>query len=150
MVGYERHFGKEANCPLCKNMKKKNLFMEEKIFGNKKININKPSTANPNKNRYELSRKIKNKFKGGLWREEEKNLNNNYYKDLNKIYTGQNKNKMKPNIFRDMQRKNSAVKNRGIKYMFKNPTENNNLFKRNSLGNFNELEFPAINSYFHS
>ena len=150
MVGYERHFGKEANCPLCKNMKKKNLFMEEKIFGNKKININKPSTANPNKNRYELSRKIKNKFKGGQWREEEKNLNNNYYKDLNKIFTGQNKNKMKPNIFRDMQRKNSAVKNRGIKYMFKNPTENNNLFKRNSLGNFNELEFPAINSYFHS
>ena len=50
MVGYERHFGKEANCPLCKNMKKKSQHMEEKIFGQiKQINV-KPLTANPNTN----------------------------------------------------------------------------------------------------
>ena len=149
-VGYHRHFGKEANCPLCKNMKKKTQNMENKIFGKRTININKPSTAYPLKNRNELNQRIKNRFRGGLWKEEEKNLNNNVFKDLNLLYTGQNKNKIKPNLYRDLQRKYSANRNIGTKYMFKIPTENNNIYNRNNLGNFNELEFPAINSYFHS
>ena len=148
MVGYDRHFGIEENCPLCKNMKKKSQFMEEKIFGlNKRIN-QKPMTAN--ENREDIYGKIKNNFFGGYRKEEEKNINNNLFKDLNLLYSSQTQNRIKQNMFKDMQRKRSAKKNLSVKNIFKINIEHSNPYNRNSLGSFSDIEFPAINSYFHS
>ena len=149
MVGYERHFGIEANCPLCKNMKKKSQYMEEIIFGQTKSN-NKPLTANPTQNRNEPNMKFRNKIIGLNRKEEEKNLNSNLLKDLNLNYIGQGKNKMKQNMFRDMQRKYSAKRSMGFKNMYKVMNEPNRINHRNSIGSFSDVEFPAINSYFHS
>ena len=152
MVGYERHFGKEEQCPLCKSRKKKSQFMEDKIFGpNKQIN-SKPLTANPNQYRNELNYRFRNKIIGINKKEEEKNFSNNIFRDLNINHVGQNKTKIKPNnVFRDMQRKYSAKKSMNIKNMFKivnEPFKGYN--NKNNLGNFSDVEFPAINSYFHS
>ena len=72
MVGYERHFGNEANCPLCKNMKKKSQYMEEIIFGQTKQANNKPLTANPTQNRNEPNMRFRNKIIGFNRKEEEK------------------------------------------------------------------------------
>ena len=156
MVGYERHFGKEANCPLCKNMKKKSQYMEEKIFGqNKQINV-KPLTANPNTNLYninninEINAKYTKRNFGFNKKEEEKNLNNNILKDLNLYYIGQNKNRMKQNMYRDLHRKYSARKSANVKNLYRIANEAKNGFNRNSIGSFSDVEFPAINSYFHS
>ena len=151
MMGYERHFGIEENCPLCKNMKKKNQYMEEMILGpNKKI-IKKPNTANQNKD--ELYSRINNNFNNDYKKEEEKNINNNnnIFKDLNLLYSSQSKNRLRQNMFKDIQRRQSAKKNISRKLnMFKITTDHNNVYNRNNLGSFSDLEFPAINSYFHS
>ena len=151
MVGYERHFGKEANCPLCKNMKKKSQYMEEKIFGQGRIPNPKPQTANPTQSHNDPNGRFRNKIIGMNRKEEEKNFNNNILKDLNLHFAGHAKNRMKNNIFRDMQRKYSAKKNIGIKNMYRimgEQTRGGN--HRNSIGSFSDVEFPAINSYFHS
>ena len=150
MMGYERHFGIEENCPLCKNMKKKNQYMEEMILGpNKKI-IQKPNTVNQNKD--ELYSRINNNFNNDYKKEEEKNINNNnIFKDLNLLYSSQSKNRLRQNMFKDIQRRQSAKKNiSGKLNMFKITTDHNNVYNRNNLGSFSDLEFPAINSYFHS
>ena len=83
-------------------------------------------------------------------KEEEKNLNNNVFKDLNMYYIGQNKNKTKQNMFKDIQRKYSAKKSLSFKNMFKITSEQNNAYNRNNFGSLSDIEFPAINSYFHS
>lgn len=55
MVGYERHFGKEENCPLCKNLKKKLLHMEERVYGlNKNLNT-KSLVVNQTLNQNEIN-----------------------------------------------------------------------------------------------
>ena len=152
MVGYDRHFGKEEQCPLCKTMKKKTQFMEDKIFGQNKIVNSKPLTANPAQYSNELNYRFKNKIVGINKKEEEKNFNNNIFRELNIKHVGQNKNKIKQNnIFRDVQRKYSAKKSMAVKNMFKivnEPYKGNN--NKNILGNLSDVEFPAINSYFHS
>ena len=150
MVGYERHFGKEENCPLCKTMKKKSQYMEEKIFGmNKKQNVTKQLVVNVNQtlNQNDL---YKNQMLVFNKKEEEKNLNNNVLKDTNMHYIGQNINRMKQNMFKDIQRKYSAKKSLSFKNMFKITSEQNNGYNRNNFGSLSDIEFPAINSYFHS
>ena len=150
MVGYERHFGKEENCPLCKTMKKKSQYMEEKIFGmNKKQNVTKQLMVNVNQtlNQNDL---YKNQMLVFNKKEEEKNLNNNVLKDTNMHYIGQNINRMKQNMFKDIQRKYSAKKSLSFKNMFKITSEQNNGYNRNNFGSLSDIEFPAINSYFHS
>ena len=153
MVGYERHFGKEENCPLCKTMKKKSQYMEEKIFGmNKKQNTAKQLVVNMNQTSYQNDSN-KNQMLILNKKEEEKNLSNNALKELkdfNMHYMGQNKNRMKQNMFKDLQRKYSAKKSLSFKNMFKITSEQNNGYNRNNFGSFSDVEFPAINSYFHS
>ncbi len=153
MVGYERHFGKEENCPLCKTMKKKSQYMEEKIFGmNKKQNTTKQLVVNMNQTSYQNDSN-KNQMLILNKKEEEKNLSNNALKELkdfNMHYMGQNKNRMKQNMFKDLQRKYSAKKSLSFKNMFKITSEQNNGYNRNNFGSFSDVEFPAINSYFHS
>jgi hypothetical protein len=147
MVGYERHFGKEENCPLCKNLKKKLLHMEERVYGlNKNLNT-KSLVVNQTLNQNEINNNQISMFNK---REEEKNLNNNILKDLNMYYIGQSKNRMKQNMFRDLQRKYSAKKSASFKNMFKSTSEQNNGYNINNYGSFSDVEFPAINSYFHS
>ena len=150
MVGYDRHFGRESQCPLCRNMKKKTKQMEEKIFGLNKQPIIKPQTAHPTANNNDLNRRFRHKIFGVNKKEEEKNLNNNLFKDLNLYNVGENRNMMRPNIFRDIPRKFSAKRSVGMKNTYKLSNDHRIGLNRNSLGSFSDVEFPAINSYFHS
>ena len=152
MVGYDKHFGKEENCPLCNKLKKKTQHMQEKMFG---LNV-KPLTANPNNDLYkdninDVNARNKKRNFAFNKKEEEKNLNNNLLKDLNLYYIGQNKNRMKPNMHKDLQRKCSERKSANAKNKYKIANEaKNGTYKNNNIGSFSDIEFPAINSYFHS
>jgi hypothetical protein len=151
MVGYDKHFGKEENCPLCNKLKKKTQHMQEKMFG---LNV-KPLTANPNNDLYkdninDINARNKKRNFAFNKKEEEKNLNNNLFKDLNLYNVGENRNMMRPNIFRDIPRKFSAKRSVGMKNTYKLSNDHRIGLNRNSLGSFSDVEFPAINSYFHS
>ena len=63
---------------------------------------------------------------------------------------GENRNMMRPNIFRDIPRKFSAKRSVGMKNTYKLSNDHRIGLNRNSLGSFSDVEFPAINSYFHS
>ena len=127
--------------------------MEEKIFGmNKKQNTAKQLLVNMNQTSYQNDSN-KNQMLILNKKEEEKNLSNNALKELkdfNMHYMGQNKNRMKQNMFKDLQRKYSAKKSLSFKNMFKITSEQNNGYNRNNFGSLSDIEFPAINSYFHS
>ena len=153
---YERHYGKEENCPVCKNLKKKNDYMEEIIFGQerKKFGI-KPFIK---KEDFNLNNEFKNKFKKKLvnlpQKEEEKNINYNNFliKDVNPHNTVQSKSKSKQNLFRDTQRKYSSRRNQSVKNIYNKNESDQSLgnIKDYNLGNMFDIQFPAINSYFHS
>ena len=119
---------------------------------NKKQNTAKQLVVNMNQTSYQNDSN-KNQMLILNKKEEEKNLSNNALKELkdfNMHYMGQNKNRMKQNMFKDLQRKYSAKKSLSFKNMFKITSEQNNGYNRNNFGSFSDVEFPAINSYFHS
>ena len=156
IVGYERHYGKEENCPVCKNMKKKSDYMEEIIFGQerKKFGIRpfiKKEDFNINN---ELKNKFKKKFMDLPQKEEEKNINYNNFllQDVNPHNTVQSKSKSKQNLFRDTQRKYSSRRNQSVKNIYSKNESDQSLgnTKDYNLGNMFDIQFPAINSYFHS
>ena len=154
IVGYEKHFGKEENCPLCKSMKKKSQHMEELIFGQTRKRSGIKSFINKedlimNQDQKEKN-KLKKKFMDFYKKEEEKNINNNLLKDLNPHYTVQSKGKS--NYFRDNQRKFSSRRNLSVKNIYnRNETEQSiGNIRDNNFGNMFDVQFPAINSYFHS
>ena len=154
-VGYEKHFGKEENCPLCKSMKKKSQHMEELIFGQtRKRSGLKPFIKKEdlilNQEQKEFKNKLKKKIKDFYQKEEEKNINNNLIKDLNPHYTMQSKGKL--NHFRDNQRRFSSRRNLSVKNIYnRNETDQSiRNMRDNNFGNIFDIQFPAINSYFHS
>jgi hypothetical protein len=153
--GYERHYGKEEKCPLCKNMKKKSEYMEEKIFGpeHKKF-ISKPITKKEDlKITGEYKELFMKKFLENPNKEEEKNINNNYNtinKDVNPYNTLQCRSKQ--NFYKDNQTKFISKRNQSMKNFNKKNESNKSLIsvKDSNLGNIFDIQFPAINSYFHS
>ena len=145
--GYERHYGKEENCPLCKNMKKKSQLLEEKIFGFERNKF----IARPFGKKEDL--KMTGDFKDKLMKkvidnpknEEEKNINNN----ANPHNTLQSK--LKQSIFKDTQSKYSSKRNLSMKnFNNKNEPKKAGSIEDSNLGNIFDIQFPAINSYFHS
>ena len=140
---YEKHFGNEESCPLCLSMQKRSQFMEDMIFGPAR----QKGKSNESKfeNRFELKNQLKKRIMEFSKKEEEKNINN-FFRDLN----NNNNNYMNSNFtdnrncFDDFHKKFSFRRNQSSK-MFnnKNDTERNN-------ENMSKVEFPAINSYFHS
>ena len=156
LVGYEKHYGIEENCPVCISRKKKSQEMEEKIFGDsRKRSSKKPFIKREdlimNQNQREFNNDLKRKFMDYYKKEEEKNLNHNLFKDLNPHFTVQSKGKPNQNIFRDNQRKFSSRRNLSVKNIYnRNETDQSIAFGDNKYGNMFDVQFPAINSYFHS
>ena len=126
--------------------------MEEKIFGHSR----KKSGTRPYLKREDLImnqnlNNTKQKFMDYYKKEEEKNLNNNLFRDLNPHYTVQGKGRINQNLFRDNQRKFSGRRNLSVKNIYnRNETDNSIGFGDNKYEKMFDVQFPAINSYFHS
>ncbi len=84
--------------------------------------------------------------------EEEKNINNNLLRDLNPHYTMYSKSKSKQNLFRDNQRKFSSRRNLSVKNIYNRNETDQSVGNKINYNNDNmfDVQFPAINSYFHS
>ena len=141
MKEYVRHKGKIENCPLCLDMVKKSEYNKNKILNNDNYNNDKI-----NKKLMDYCRKEEiNKLKII-------NINNRKIIERN-------------NSFRDYSRTNKGKNNIQIKKTFNIFNKNKNELKRkvnlmdyfsnndssisNNYTHLIDIEFPAINSYFH-
>ena len=137
--GYERHYGKEEKCPVCKNMKKRSQFMEDRIFGQEQKKFISRPFIKDFKTNIEPRDKFNKKMMEIPKKEEEKNLYNN----------NNTQGKSKLNSFKETQTRFYSKRNQSMKNFYKKNDSNQSLSNIN-YGNLFEVQFPAINSYFHS